>query len=1403
MAQRARTRLIRAVLASALPLFSSAAHEAAAQDAPPPPPSTHALHDVYVDDSFESRDALSRARVLADAGRWEEAAATLQQTVERYGAMLTPADSGVYINVRTHVARLISTWPNQGVAAWRRLYESAAEKAFAQAQTGAALADRVAPWELYFPSGSAGRWTDSLAEYAIESGRLATARRLYETALQFHPDRRQHEPRWRARLALIHAMSGDFATARHLLDLSGKPDPVRWMGEDREIPDILREIEQSFASLHAPAPCDGWPTLSLDPARSANASCEVDNPGLLWRLAEGPSPRAEGLAEPGDEAATMHMTTLEAGRLLSGQPVVVGSLVITQRGADIVACQLASGTRVWRAVISETPSPEELDGSPILEAPCVADGRVYAVAPEHQAPGYGADSVEATTALICLDADDGTEWWRRRPAEFGPEHGDVAFDAAPLARGEQVFVVGRKRRAFGFEDCYLYRLSRADGSLLSRAHLGSASTGSFGYRRTTFSVPAADADLVFVCTNLGTVAAIREDNGAVAWLRAYPQSPTRTRAGRSTAGETAPWQFGPPLVWEDHVAVLPSDSDELLVLGAGDGRILARAPRDQLGGAESLLGMAEKHIFTVGASVVASDLGALTPVWSTPLPDGAELFGRGVVLRDRVLVPTPRWLCSFRVSDGARTQRPWDAEGEGGNLVALPDMLLVAGDGKLSAYLRREDIWNSMRSRMAASPEDPGPALDFAEAALRDGEWVEAEGALEETNRRAERSAERLEPGFRKRFQETLLNFAERSRLAGRLTGAQIDRLFEWAAPCAVDREMHVEQRLRFSEWYEALGNVERAVRLQQQILMDRSLRGVEVQGRGTWKQPAASLAERNIARLLTAHGAAPYAAFEEQAARSLETAKTSKDAAQIGRVVESFPNSETAPRALLALGELLMTLNRPLDAAQRLTEAYYRYPKALNRPDLIRRIAEAQDRAGRRASAYGWLTKGAREFPTATVETAGGRTTFAELRRSFEDARAALEPRRPALRLPLRAGYTIEFDDEPTLLTPWFDQRAAHDASGFFVHVAGQVRRYDAASGAPTWPEGLAVSGNPRVLTCDARQVVIATPHEVVGVDARTGQRRWTIGRAPQDLKDPARDWEGVPVFTSFIVQQDRLLCVRDNGEAMCANIEEGRVLWEQALHPAPGRDLACGDDWITYTAVDGRRLGWFRMAWDAPADVRGTPVDELGPILRVLNTFDGQVLLISAEKVAAFDPASGECRWVAAPGGRIRESALLADFDGLYLTVDGRSMLKLSLSDGQELWRSLQVASRGDEGLSLILQDGNLIVSDARGVTALDGMSGQTLWKGTAPERCNLLFRAATQSYFAVIDARPASDDVPTRAFFYDHRNASGLLPREGGVLNLAPTGDITTAVVCDHALVVQMGKTLQGWVDTPARP
>ena len=77
-------------------------------------------------------------------------------------------------------------------------------------------------------------------------------------------------------------------------------------------------------------------------------------------------------------------------------------------------------------------------------------------------------------------------------------------------------------------------------------------------------------------------------------------------------------------------------------------------------------------------------------------------------------------------------------------------------------------------------------------------------------------------------------------------------------------------------------------------------------------------------------------------------------------------------------------------------------------------------------------------------------------------------------------------------------------------------------------------------------------------------------------------------------------------------------------------------------------------------------------------------------------------------------------------------------------------------------------------------------------------MVSRLLTDAYVAVVDLSDGLREGRSAAYFYDHRNASGVIPKDGGAPDLGPLSDVRAVLVLDHALVIQSGSTIRGYAN-----
>lgn len=1353
-----------------------------------------AFTDVYLNDSFEAADAIAKARSFVARGQWIEAAQVLQETSEEAGDKLVRVAPGFYVGIRKYVHTLIASWPEAGIAAYQSLYEPEARRALSDPRMSRSVGELLLLFDQYFPTATAAELADTIAQLAVEAGHLSVAEHVYQRVLKHHPDAETFAPHYRAMLAIVGAIRGNVEVDA---PEGSESSTVRWKGQDRPVHEVLAMVREGFSLLHARRPTFEWPIFGGSVDRNRACSTGVGQLGLLWqsRGFESRSPDSTD-ASVGVSGAVDQ----DRSRFLSAFPVVSSGLVYAQRFREIVALHRNTGAVAWRFRAEETSSPgfsyiEEQP--PGWDSVTTYDGYVYASLPGDTVPYYSYESVRSPPELVCLDADTGRPVWRMDERLIEEAFAEITFDSTPIVQHGRLYVVGRRRRSFGFEDCYLYCFDAGTGTLERRTHLGSASTGSFGSRKPTKSAAALHGETLYVCTNLGSIAAVSAHTGAVRWLRLYERVSADSARGSSTYTRgVKPWAFNPAIWSSGRITVLPLDAEEILLIEAENGKLLRSIPVAQLGEVESILGVRGDTLCGAGREVACYDLAAGETIWSAPLPEDTSLHGRGVWADERLLLPTRHGLSVFRVSDGERTDTVWDAEGEGGNLLALPDQILVAGSDRILAYVGRAELWKALQSRMASAPDDPLPALEFAEVALSSGEFVDAVTALDEAVRRTDRQTEPPDSSLARRLFDDVLMFVTRLTDRSKLDQALVTKLFDYASRHAPDAPANLRYRLRFAVLFAARQEPQRGIRLYQQILRDRSLRELPTDPTASNPESGGARATANIAAMIEQHGASIYAPFEAEAQGWLERARASDDEGTLERLVVTFPNSRTAPLALIAHGELDARRGRGKEAARKFAKALHRYPAQVDHPTLLRKIADAYETAGALEHAYRWLTKAGRDYPGVRFEHEGYLVSFLEYRDRLADVRDRVEPSRPDVVLPVAERFTHEFEGTVTLLAPWAGAAPVSRWSRCYVHTAEGLRGFEAATGAEVWDKPSSVKGPVELLVATHEAGVFATRHEVFALDAATGARRWTYGGPPQHLDDTDGDWEDQDPFRAHSISGNRLVSVQDSGLLRCIAIDSGALIWSATPRPEPSGPMHLSDAWVTYHVIQDDHPTLCLVDAATGAWAGAIPTNESRTVVDHFATLDGQIVIATAQAISCYDSETHKRRWQVPLDGDLRRGSLLTDLDAVYYCDDGRRITKISVESGRRVWVSARLVPAGDDDVTLVKQDTSLIVSSISSISAVDAVTGLTLWEGTAPPRPHFVSRLLTRAYVVALDLADDVAEAESVVYFYDHRNASGMIARDGGALTLGRLADVRAIVAADRSLWIQTGSTIRGW-------
>ncbi len=1340
--------------------------------------------DVYLNDSFEATDALHQVSGLIRRNRWSDAASLLQTTSDRLGDKLIRISAGHYAGLQEHIHHLIAKWPAQGIASYRMLYERELKNELSSITRQHDVTKLLPLFDRYFCTRQAGEMADTIGQLAIESGDLSMAEYVYQRVLDHHPDAKVHAQTYRAQLMIIASMRKNNP---HISDQDKKTQRP-WMGKPQTLSEIVSHIQKNFQPVHHNIGPDDWPIFGGDDTRCRKTSTQVDELGLLWKYSfnkKNGNPRDSSNQEPSSSDYNL-------ARKFTLHPIVSDGLVVIQNTREIVAIHIKTGEVVWKYLPDDQAAEmdyldDRLNG---WDAVTIHDGRVYASLPGDAMPYYSYDSTRNPHELICLDAKNGKVLWQLSQHDFEDRFSEIHFDSSPIVRQGHVYIVGRRRRSFGFEDCYLFRINAMNGKVESQTHLGSASTGSFGSHPATKAAAALHGDTVYVCSNLGTVAAVSAHTGIVRWLRLYD----RDRDGNGdqrTSSDTDPWRFQ-PVVWsEDQIVIWPTDSSNVMILSADDGRLLKSVPAELLGSMEMFLGVHNGVICGAGKQVSCYDLNNDEVSWIQSFPESSKPYGLGTWVDDRLMIPTTQGISSFQLTDGQRNDISWNAGTRGGNLLPLPEYILVADHESISAYVRKSDIWKSLRDQMTEAPTDPAPALEMAEVALRSGEMNDALTALKEADRRANLDQVQLQAAVQHRLFQDAIHFANILSERAALQDHILDDLFHLAAQYAPDMASNLQYRLRFASLFENQQKPARALRLYQQILQDRALRNLPIQPSSPTSPLAKVEATDRIASLINDQGRSIYQTYETQASQWLESGQQALDIALLQHVVDTFPNSLAAPRAMIVHGEIAIQRDQPVEAATLFARAYHRYTKEVDRPGLLKKIADAYEHAGRKEHAYRWLSKAANEHPSVTFEHDGQMMTFLAYRSRLDDIRNRIEPKRPDITTPINKTNERSFGPKTTLLEPRFAEHPRSFWLQYYVYTEEGIVAMNAQDGSLRWDQPADLQSHVELLLATEKFALFSTLQRVMVLDAESGRTLWKIGKDTEQ-QDAGIDWEALNVFRSHTVYGNVLISVHDNGEVYCIDIESGKTIWKQEYHPAPKSILYVADPWATYHYVRDGKVVLAMVDLTTGKRTRTIDTNITRPVEEIFSTLDGQIAVVTSRSITSYDVETRKKRWHLRLNGTLQRASLLLDLDAVYFSQDNREVQKVSLEDGSLLWETEQLLKQGEDDMTLHKVGNYLIVSSNHSVNALDPVTGLILWKGTTSQHPRLISRLLTQSYIVAVDLESGLDQKQSVAYFYDHRNASGVIP-QGGSVPLGTLEDIRVIMAVDRALLIQTGSTI----------
>lgn len=689
---------------------------------------------------------LAQARQLAAARSWDEAVDIYRELGGDKSNRVVVRDSSRYLSLRNYCHLQIARLPAEGLAAYRRRVDGAAEQLYRDGLTNRddSLLRRVVD-ESFCSS-----WGDdammSLGELALERGDYATARRTWEQIspllsapngspvwlalrdIDLNAKWLEVEQRWhsrekpadwlaypdtqldlaevRGRLVLASIRAGELDRAalelqvfRHL-----HPNATGQLAGQKE--NLVAALERLLSAAREwpaqPASVD-WPTFAGSHSRSRMAATIGHDLVSAWKepIALTPSKfaRSVRLVPGGAGRDTIakddpNAAVRESQRPLSCHPIVTGNVILFADGVGIHAADLTTGKPLITAngLLHRNESPDDKGGQvPLGVAGGIAFGvpRLTLDAADgvvYARVGTLATSRAQATQAVASDRIIGLDLRREGLLTFQSprEDGARAFDGAPVSDGHRVFVA--MRHSDITPRAYVVCFDAATGVRQWRTPIGAADTIAGGAAdEITHNLLTVVENRIYINTNLGLVAALDADSGDICWISRYDRLTGKTL----TLGSAAPLHFDrdpSPCVYHDGLLfVAPSDAPAIFALDADTGKMVWQ--QNQLPDALQLLGVVGKHLIASGERIASLDISSGHVDWVWPESDRAGIrgIGRGVIAGNEIFWPTRSEIIVIDPKTGAQTRPPISLSplASGANLVASQGRLIVAGYDKL------------------------------------------------------------------------------------------------------------------------------------------------------------------------------------------------------------------------------------------------------------------------------------------------------------------------------------------------------------------------------------------------------------------------------------------------------------------------------------------------------------------------------------------------------------------------------------------------------------------------------------------------------------------------------------------------------------------------------------------------
>lgn len=1358
-------------------------------------PSAGAFNPVT---SYTAENLLRKAAEQAKQGQWAEALDLYQKVIAQPGEANAKVPKGdpmadptglseLVVDARQHAQTRIAALPAEARALYRSRVDAQAERWFRQ---GVGDHDRAALRRVVdqmFGSSWGDDALDLLGDMAFQEGQFAEALGLYRRLVPdpgapatglVHPDPEVDLARVAAKKILCRAAMGiDPPVSEDLKTFAAAYPEAKGPLAGRDGP-LAQSLAEAIAADHLALPpqSDGrWTTFAGAPSRTRIAPGPIDIGQFQWRrkLEAPPSPRAQPqMTRFGGGFAPMPVASTTPESQLAFHPIILGDQVVLCDDGKILAFHLNArdaGPEPGAAAASEEvfawdqklrspyspPSARSAPGGSARYTLTAHGDRIYA--------RLGGSGNGSTIIAVRNNRDvEGKRIWEKTASEISLPRAradapgrisNAVYEGTPVADARSVYVAltegGTETHAF------VACLDAETGATRWVKYLGTASSpdnaqmmmngmGGFGNAVGAGNrLLSLDGQTVYYQTNLGAVAALDAETGAIRWLASYP---TRDRAGASPSREA-----NPAVVHDGLVIVAPDDALPIFAFDAATGKMAWKTPpMDKVG---HLLGVAKGRLIATGDRVYSFDVktGKLLHYWPDG-PTGFEGYGRGLLAGDSIYWPTKTDIYVLDQATGAQGDRePIRLMGDhgtgGGNLAAGDGYLVVAQKDALVVFAQNSRLIDRFRQEIAKAPERAASYFQLARVAEATGQEELALENLDETIRRARPSDtiddQPLGEEARAKQYKLLIRLANKAASAGDWAG-EARRLEAAERAARTDRD-RLAARLRLASAQVKAGDSKSAVVTFQDVLKELKLRVQVVSPRDDrWTVRADIFIADELRKMLKDGGRELYAPYDGKAEELLERGRRERSARDLEEVGRAYPAARVAPEALLILGELREEEKDPGEAAR----AYKRLMTVAASDAMQARallgLARAYQAQGLLLPARDALARAQAKFADLRLDDPApggtvGSIVAEKLAKSPFDKLGGGRAE-PSLPVPLRRVWERSFGAQVRPITA--DGVPPSPASArIFLAERTAIRPVDPATGESAWTIDL--GAEPLWVGYVADRLILASATRVVALDGARGTVKWRHpeddARAPRAVANPFAAPPGGPKAAEraeaplgrlhgFRVAGGRVFCQRGDRELLALDGDSGGVEWTYA--PAAGGinpNLLVGPERVVLQLVEpealvvldtetGRRREFPRAAdRDDPASADRAGKGWERPPVPIDD--DHVAAAVDPRTVALLDLKTGASSWTS----RVTSTALprhgpprlLGDSSRLLVLYEGNELIRLDAATGRQLWtRPLGLEDLSEFPDAFAMDSDRFYCATGATLAAYNLNDGQPLW-------------------------------------------------------------------------------------------